>query len=74
MKSAKTKSESHIIVSNSVTLHCSTPDSVYSDSSGKNTEVDSCSLPQGIFPTQGLIQVSHIAGRFFTNWSTREAL
>ena len=61
------------MVSNSVTLHCSTPGSVYSDSPGKNTEVDSCSLLQGIFPTQGLIQVSHIAGRFFTNWSTREA-
>ena len=25
------------------------------------------SLPQGIFPTQGLKQVSYIAGRFFTS-------
>ena len=30
--------------------------SVYGDSSGKNTGVDSCSLLQGIFPTQGLTQ------------------
>ena len=28
---------------------------------------------QGIFPTQDQSQVSHIAGRFFTNWATREA-
>ena len=31
-------------------------------------------LLQGIFPTQGLNLVSCIAGRFFTNWTTREAL
>ena len=32
------------------------------------------SLVQGIFPTQGLNPVlSHIAGRFFTSWVTREA-
>ena len=36
---------------------------------GQNTGVDSLSLLQGIFPTQ----VSHIAGRFFTSWATREA-
>ena len=34
--------------------------------SGKNTGVDSQSLLQGIFLTQGLNPVSHIAGRFFT--------
>ena len=31
--------------------------------------VSSLSLLQGIFPTQ----VSHIAGRLFTSWATREA-
>ena len=34
-----------------------------------DTEVGSLSFLQGIFPTQA----SHIAGRFFTNWATREA-
>ena len=29
-------------------------------------------LLQGIFPTQGLNQVSRIAGRFFISWATRE--
>ena len=28
---------------------------------------------QGIFPTQDQTQVSHIVGRFFTIWATREA-
>ena len=36
---------------------------------GQYTGVGSCSLLQGIF----LIQVSHIAGGFFTSWATREA-
>ena len=40
------------------------------NSLGQNTGVGSYSLLQGIFPTQ----VSHIAGRFFTNWATRETL
>ena len=31
------------------------------------------SFLQGIFPTQGRTQVSHIAGGFFTSWATREA-
>ena len=31
-------------------------------------------LLQRIFQTQGLTQVSHIAGGFFTIWTTREAL
>ena len=35
----------------------------------KNTGVGSLSLLQGIFLTQGLNQVSCIAGRFFTNWA-----
>ena len=33
----------------------------------------SLSLLQGIFPPQDQIQVSYIAGGFFTNWATREA-
>ena len=40
---------------------------------GQNTVVGSLSLLQGIFPTQGSTQVSHITGRFFTSWATREA-
>ena len=32
----------------------------------QNTRVGNCFFLQGIFPTQGLNQVSHIAGRFFT--------
>ena len=46
--------------------------------SSQNTGVGSCSLLQGIFPTQGSsqprdrTQVSHIAGRFFTIRATRE--
>ena len=47
------------------------------DSSGKNTGVGSHSLLQGIFPTQGLINlglISCIIGRFSTIWATREAV
>ena len=33
---------------------------------GKNTGVGCRSLLQGLFPTQGLDRVSHIAGSFFT--------
>ena len=40
--------------------------SVHGDSPGKNTGVGYHALPQGIFPTQGLNLVSHIAGGFFT--------
>ena len=43
------------------------------NSPGKNTEVHSLSLLQGIFPTQGSNLVSCIAGRFFNIWATREA-
>ena len=42
------------------------------NSPGKNTGVGSCSLPQGIFPTQELNLVSCIAGRFLTISATRE--
>ena len=59
-------SESHSVVSDSLWPH-----GLYSpwNSPGKSTGVGSLFLPQGIFPTQ----VSHIAGRFFTSWATREA-
>ena len=40
------------------------------NSPGQNTGEGSHSLLQGIFPTQ----VSHIEGRYFTGWATREAL
>ena len=43
------------------------------NSPGQNTGVGSLSLLQGIIPAQGSTQVSHIAGRFFTSWATREA-
>ena len=68
-------SKSHLVVSDSLWPHglqSSRPLCPW-DSPGKNTGVGSHSLLQGIFPTQGSNQVSHIAGRFFTSWATREA-
>ena len=47
--------------------------SVLGDSPGKNTGVGCHVLLQGIFPTQGLNQVSCIAGGFLTIWATRGA-
>ena len=48
-------------------LNCSLPgSSVHGESPSKNTGVGCYALLQGIFPTQGLNQISHIAGRFFT--------
>ena len=51
------------------------PHGLYSpwNSPGQNTGVGSLSLLQGIFPTQGLTQVSHIAGGFFTSWATSKS-
>ena len=51
-------------------------DSLPSEPPGKpnNNRVDSLSLLQGIFPTQESNQGLLHAGRFFTNWATREAL
>ena len=43
------------------------------NSPGQNSGVGSLSLLKGIFPTQGLTQVSHTAGWFSTSWATREA-
>ena len=45
---------------------------VLGDSPGKNTRVDFHDLLQGIFQPTGWNQVSHVAGRFFTIWATRE--
>ena len=51
------------------------PHGLYSpwNSPGHNTGVSSLSFLQGIFPTLGSTQVSHVAGRFFTSWATRKA-
>ena len=46
--------------------------SVHGDSPGKNTGVSCHALLQGNFQIQGLNPVSHIAGKFFTIWATRE--
>ena len=43
------------------------------DSPGENTGVGCHALLQGIFPSRDWTRVSRIAGRFFTNWATREA-
>ena len=42
------------------------------NSPGKNTGVGRHFLLQGLFLTQDQTWVSHIAGRFFTVWATRE--
>ena len=47
--------------------------SVHAGSPGKNTGVGCHALLQGAFPIQGSNPVFHIAGGFFTTWSTREA-
>ena len=62
----KWKSVSHIYLSVGLSVGLYSP----WNSLGQNTGVGSYSLLQGIFPTQ----VSHIAGRLFTNWATRETL
>ena len=46
--------------------------SVHGDSPGYNTGVGCHSLLQGIFQTQGSNLGSHMTGRFFTIWATRE--
>ena len=65
---------SHSVMPNSL-QNCSLPDSsVHGDSLGKNTGVGCHALLQGSFQPRGRTQVSHIAGRFFTIWVTREVL
>ena len=60
----ESESESHSVVSDSLRPH-----RLHSpwNSPGHNTGVGSCSHLQKMFSTQGLNQVSHIAGRFFTS-------
>ena len=53
------------VVSNSLRPHIYSP----WNSPDPNTGVGSLSLLQGIFPTQGQTQVTHIACGFFTSWS-----
>ena len=52
------------------------PPGLYSpwNSPGQNTGVGSLSLLQGSSQPRDRTQVSHIAGRFFTSWATREGL
>ena len=52
------------------------PHGLYSqwNSPGQNTAVGSHSLLQGIFPIQGWTEVSSIAGRFITSWTTRDPI
>ena len=47
---------------------------VHGDSPGKNTGVGSHAHLQGSSQPKDRTQVSHISGRFFTIWATREAL
>ena len=47
--------------------------SVHEDSPGKNTEVGCHALLQGSSQPRDQTLVSHIAGRFFTIWATKEA-
>ena len=71
MKSVKiAMCESCWVVSDSLHSDCSPPgSSVHRDSPGKNIGVGCHALLQGIFWTQ----VSCLAGRFFTIWTTRES-
>ena len=56
-------------------MDCSPPDSsVHGDSPGKNTGVGCHALLQGSSQPRDWTKVSHIAGRFFTIWATREAV
>ena len=70
MIESENESESCSVVSNSLRPH-----GLHSpwNSPGQNTGVGSLSLLQGIFPTQGSNQVSHVAGGFLTSWVNREA-
>ena len=67
----KEKCKSHSVVSDSLRPH-----GLYSpwNSPGQNTEVDSLSLLQAIFPTQGLNQGLPHCGQILTSWATRKAL
>ena len=64
------RSESRSLMSDTLRPH-----GLYSpwNSPRQNTGVDSLSLLQGIFPTQGSYPGLHTAGIFFTIWATRGA-
>ena len=62
--------QSRLVVSDSLWPHG--PYSPWS-SPGQNTRVSSLSLLQGSSQPRDQTQVSHIAGRFFTSWATKEA-
>ena len=72
----KSESDSCSVVSDSLRFHdCSPPgSSVHGILQAGILGVGSRSLLQGIFPTQDRTWVSHIAGRFFTVWATKETL
>ena len=56
-------------------MDCSPPDfSVHGDSPGKNTWMVSLPPFRGSSQPRDWTQVSHITGRFFTIWATRESL
>ena len=63
-------SESHSVVSDSLGPH-----GLYSPwhSAGQNTRVDRFPFSRGSSQPRHWTQVSHTAGRFFTNWATWEA-
>ena len=55
-------------------MDCSPPgSSVHGDSLGKNTGLGCPLSSRGSSQLRGWTQVSHIAGRFFTDYTTREA-
>ena len=64
------ESESCSVVSNSLRPH-----ELYSpwNSPGKNIEWVASPFSRGSFQPRDRAQVSHIGGRFFTSWATREA-
>ena len=66
----KKESESRSVMSDSLQ-----PCELYSpwNSPGQNTGVDSLSLSRRSPQPRDRIQISHIAGGFFTSWATREA-
>ena len=56
-------------------MKCSPPgSSVHGDSPGKNIGVGCHPSLRGSSQPRDRTQVSHIAGRFFTNWATKEAI
>ena len=63
------KSESHSVIPDSLRPHGLSP----WNSPGQNTGVGCLSFSRGSSQPRDRTQVSHIAGRFFTSWVTREA-